>query len=192
VPLARLLVLAVLLLPVVSGAADTPVPRYSAEGLLYPPAEYREWVYLSTGLDMSYSEQPQEPGHAVFDNVFVDPRSWGTFKRTGQWPDGAMFVLEVRRASSEGSILKQGSYQTGEVVDLEMHVRDGARFPGGWGFFTFDGDKPAKLLPQTERCYACHEAHGAVDTTFTQFYPTARAIAIKSGHFRPEVPVPSP
>jgi hypothetical protein len=141
---------------------------------------------------MSYSEQRQEPEHAVFDNVFVDPRSWGTFKRTGHWPDGAMFVLEVRPASSAGSILKQGSYQTGEVVDLEMHVRDGARFPGGWGFFSFTGNTPAKLLPQTERCYACHEAHGAVDTTFTQFYPTARAIAIKSGTFREEAPVPTP
>ena len=190
VPSARLLLMALLALPVTCGAADAPTPRFGTDGRLDRPTDYREWVYLSTGLDMSYSEGRPEPGHSVFDNVFVDPASWGTFKRTGRWPDGSMFVLEVRDASSAGSILKQGSYQTEEVVDLEVHVRDDARFPGGWGFFSFEGQGPAALLPKTERCYACHEAHGAVDTTFTQFYPTARAIASRAGTFRPESPPP--
>ena len=183
-PLTRLLVLVVLVLPVAAVAADPPAPRYSAEGRLNLPTDYREWVYLSTGLDMSYSEGRPEADH-VFDNVFVDPTSWSAFKRTGHWPDGTRFVLEVRSASSQGSILKQGSFQTEDVVDVEMHVRDEARFRGGWGFFTFSSSAPAAVLPPTERCYACHEAHGAVDTTFTQFYPTARTIAIQSGTFRP-------
>jgi hypothetical protein len=33
-------------------------------------------------------------------------------------------------------------------------------------------------------CYECHRAHGAVDTTFAQFYPIAKAIAIKAGTYR--------
>ena len=41
--------------------------------------------------------------------------------------------------------------------------------------------KPAVLLPATADCYACHQAHGAVDTTFTQFYPTAKAVAVAKG-----------
>jgi hypothetical protein len=55
---------------------------------------------------------------------------------------------------------------------VEVHVKDEARFPGGWGFFSFDGDKPATMIPATASCYSCHEQHGAVDTTFVQFYPT--------------------
>ena len=37
------------------------------------------------------------------------------------------------------------------------------------------------MIPRTATCYACHEAHGAVDTTFTQFYPVARAVAARAG-----------
>jgi len=44
--------------------------------------------------------------------------------------------------------------------------------------------EPAVLLPATADCYACHKEHGAVDTTFTQFYPTAKAIAVAKGTFR--------
>ena len=63
-------------------------------------------------------------------------------------------------------------------MGVEFHVRDAARFKGGWGFFaTSGGTKPAALLPATAACYACHQDHGAVDTTFTQFYPTAKPIA---------------
>jgi hypothetical protein len=177
--------LAALLLSTAPGATDAPGgPRYTAEGALLPPADYREWVYLSSGLDMSYVEGASMQGHSMFDNVFVEPAAWAGFKQSGHWPDRTMFVLEIRAASAEGSILKQGLYQTDGLMGLEMHVRDEARFAGGWGFFTLDGTAPATVLPHTERCYACHEAHGAVDTTFTQFYPTARPIAVKAGTFR--------
>jgi len=166
-------------------AADEPgAARYTADGALVPPADYREWVYLSSGLDMSYSEGGPMAGHSMFDNVFVDPAAWATFKRTGHWPDKTMFVMEARGAGSKGSINKHGQYQTEDLMGLEVHVRDDARFKGGWGFFAFAGDVPASVLPASAECYACHQAHGAVDTTFTQFYPTARSIAIKAGTFR--------
>src|SRR6185312_4725166 len=85
-------------------------PTYTANGELVPPADYREWVYMSTGLDMSYNERALSMGHSMFDNVFVDPASWAQFKLTGHWPDKAMFVLEVRKAESHGSINKKGQF----------------------------------------------------------------------------------
>ena len=45
-------------------------------------------------------------------------------------------------------------------------------FSAGWGFFGFSGEQPASLIPQAAACYACHQDHAAVDTTFVQFYPT--------------------
>ena len=177
-----------LLLPFTAAGAPPPDPRFNAAGLLNFPADYREWIYVSTGFDMSYSEGRTEPEHSVFDNVFVDRASWATFTRTGHWPDGTMLVLEVRSASTKGSILKQGAYQTDGAVDVEVHLRDEARFEGGWAFFAFDGSAPAKALPQTERCYACHQSHALLDTTFTQFYPTARALAVKAGTWPAEPP----
>jgi hypothetical protein len=165
-----------------AAASEQPfAPTYTTDGLIVPPTGYREWVYLSSGLDMSYSERAGNAGHSMFDNVFVDPAAWAAFKRTGHWPDKTTFVLELRAASSQGSILKKGQYQASEVMGMELHVRDDAR--GGWGFYGVEGGKPAKRLPKSEACYACHEQHGAVDTTFTQFYPTARPIAEQAGSF---------
>ena len=33
-------------------------------------------------------------------------------------------------------------------------------------------------------CYSCHEQHGAVDTTFVQFYPTLIKLAEQKGTLR--------
>jgi hypothetical protein len=166
------------------GAADQPGgPAYTAKGEIVPPADYREWIYLSTGVDMAYTELSMPMGHSMFDNVFVDPASWRAFKATGHWPDKTMFVLEVRGGETKGSINKHGQYQAGAVMGAEMHVRDEARFKGGWAFFALDGAAPGKMVPYEAACYACHQAHGAVDTTFTQFYPTAKSIAVKAGTY---------
>lgn len=174
-----------LLMGVTSDTA--PGPRYTADGHLLPPTDYREWVYLSSGLDMSYSDSPAMADHSMFDNVFVDPAAWTAFKRTGHWPDKAMFVLEMRGAMSKGSINKKGHYQSEDLMGIEVHVHDESRFKGGWAFFAFGSDgAPGTMVPQAAECYACHRAHGAVDTTFTQFYPTAKPIAVKAGTFHAE------
>ena len=62
-----------------------------------------------------------------------------------------------------------------------MHVKDEARFPGRWAFFAFGTNKTAKLIPATASCYSCHTDHGAVDTTFVQFYPTLLPVATQKG-----------
>lgn len=56
---------------------------------------------------------------------------------------------------------------------------------GGWGFFAFQGDAPASQIPYTAPCYACHEAHGAADMTFVQFYPILLPIATRLGTLNP-------
>jgi hypothetical protein len=166
------------------GASPPPAARFTADGALIPPADYREWVYLSSGLDMSYTDAPATPGQSTFDNVFVDPAAWRAFKTTGHWPDGTVFALEARGATSRGSINLHGQYQTGAVMAVEYHVHDTARFKGGWGFFGGSGEAPARMIPYSAACYACHQAHGAVETTFTQFYPTAKPIAMKAGTYK--------
>jgi hypothetical protein len=181
--ISRCLGLFVPLLLLTAATNDASAPRFAADGALIPPVDYRDWVFLSSGLDMSYNEAPVMQGHSMFDNIFVDPASWKAFKVSGHWPDKTIFVMENRGANTKGSINKKGHYQTDELMGLEFHVRDDSRFKGGWGFFVSNGSAPALLLPDDAPCYACHQAHGAVDTTFTQFYPTAKAIAIKAGSF---------
>jgi hypothetical protein len=156
-------------------------PDYTADGQLKLPENYREWVYLTSGFDMNYNPGLQVPGHHMFDNVFVDPASYKAFIETGTWPDKTLLVLEARMAEGKGSINQQGNYQGAERMGLEVHVKDSARFSGGWAFFGFDDKKLATMVPVEANCYTCHASHGAVDTTFVQFYPTLLPIAKSKG-----------
>jgi hypothetical protein len=162
----------------VSGAP----PAYAQNGDLLPPANYREWIYLTSGIDMSYTPESTGPDHSMFDNVFVDPAAYRSVLSTGTWPDKTMLVLEVRAARTKGSINQAGHYQDTELMGLEVHVKDAARFPGGWAFFDFASPTAnGTLFPARAACYTCHQAHGAVDTTFVQFYPTLLPIAQQKG-----------
>jgi hypothetical protein len=149
---------------------------YAADGKLLFPKDYRKWAFLSSGLGMSYVEGPAGASPS-FTNVFANPEAYAAFEKTGTWPDKTMLVLEVRASSQKGSINKQGRFQTARQA-VEVHVKDEARFKGGWAFFAFGGGEgPGQLLPESAACYSCHRAHAAVDTTFTQFYPTMMSIA---------------
>jgi len=161
-----------------SAESSANTPSYTADGKLKFPANYREWIYLTSGIDMSYRPMGGMD-HSMFDNVFVNPESYRSFLQTGTWPDKTMLVLEARVAGSEASINKAGHYQTGGVMGLEVHVKDTARFEGGWAFFDADNGVTGNLLPKEMECYSCHAQHAAVDTTFVQFYPTLLEIAKK-------------
>ena len=154
--------------------------EYTSDGQLRRPANYREWVYLSSGFDMSYNPAMQM-GHHMFDNVFVNPEAWRAFLNSGTWPDKTVLVLEARGAENRGSINQKGNFQGAAVMGLEVHVKDEARFANKWAFFGFSGGETAKMVPMTENCYSCHRDHGAVDTTFIQFYPTLMPIAREKG-----------
>lgn len=159
-------------------ARSDQAPAYASNGDLLPPTNYREWIYLTSGIDMSYSPKAGMQDHSIFDNVFVNPAAYRSFLATGTWPDKTVMVLEARGAQTKGSINERGHYQDTEIMGFEAHVKDEARFPGKWAFFDFDSpEKNGTLIPQGAPCYSCHAAHGAVDTTFVQFYPTLMPIA---------------
>src|SRR5688572_7210164 len=70
-------------------------PRYNAAGELIRPTDYREWVFVSSGLGMTYGPAQAAAGRApMFDNVFVTRAAYRAFMNTGRWPDKTMFVLE--------------------------------------------------------------------------------------------------
>jgi hypothetical protein len=159
-------------------------PAFESDGRLKFPANYREWIFLSSGLDMSYGAAMQD--HSMFDNVFVEPTAYREFVRTGTWPDGTLLVLESRVAAGKGSINQHGKFQTGDIMGVEVHVKDTRRFRGGWAFFSFQDSPLAQMIPMSKDCYSCHERHAAVDTTFVQFYPTLLPIATRKGTLSPD------
>jgi hypothetical protein len=163
-------------------AAPSPsAPEYTSAGELKLPENYRQWTYLTSGFDMSYSPTAMQMDHHMFDNVFVNPDAYSAFQANGTWPDKTMLVLENRMAEGKGSINQRGNFQGTDVMGIEIHVKDEARFPDKWAFFIFDNAKTAKMVPTDMACYSCHAEHGAVDTTFVQFYPTLLPLAKSKG-----------
>jgi len=161
-------------------------PQFNNKGELLFPTGYREWVHMSSGLGMTYGPAAAATlNNPSFDNVYVNPTAWKAFKETGTWPEGTIFALEIRYSSSHGSINKAGFFQS-DVAAVEAAVKDTKRFPRGWAYFGFSGGlRPFRTstaaLGANAGCNACHEANGAVENTFSQFYPEALEIAEKKG-----------
>jgi len=160
------------------------VPQYTQDGKLMRPGNYREWIYLSSGLGMNYG--PAAHDAPAFTNVFVAPAAYRHYMASGGWPDKTMFVLEEYSASSHGSIVKQGQFQDA-LLGVEAEVKDESRFPEKWAYFGFGVDgKTASRIPQ-DHCWSCHNQHAAVENSFVQFYPTLLKVAYRKNTIKPSI-----
>jgi Cytochrome P460 len=159
---------------------DSQRPQYAGAKLIHPE-NYREWIFLSSGLGMNYNPIPG--GHEMFTNVFVPQWAYREFLTSGKWPDKTMFVVEDRESQNKGSINKGGHFQT-DLMGMGVEVKDETRFPDKWAYFNFGADaKTAEANPKAA-CWQCHEDHAAVEHTFVQFYPTLKDAAKKFGTYR--------
>jgi hypothetical protein len=156
-------------------------PQYAADNQLLRPSDYRDWVFLSSGLGMSYNTQMD---HEMFTNVFVPQWAYQDFLKSGKWPEKTMFVVEERGATSKGSINKLGKYQTTDLMGIGVEVKDTAHFADKWAYFNFDDDTKSAAANPKAGCWTCHEDHAAVEHSFVQFYPTLKPVAKKFGTYR--------
>ena len=172
----------------ISAQTATDGPAYSPSGELLRPQNYRQWVFLTSGLGMTYGPAAEgaSPRAPFFDNVFVNRSSYEAFVTSGRWPDKTMFILEGRQSLENVSINNGGRTQ-GERAFIEAAVKDVQRYKdtGGWGYFSFDSRdgllNSVKPLPATAACYNCHASNTAVENTFVQFYPELFAVAKQKG-----------
>jgi hypothetical protein len=169
-----------------AGEAPKSAVDYTDAGELKFPANYREWVFLSAGVGMTYGPARAfvQQDHPDIDNVFVNTDAYRYFLANGTWPDKTSLVLEIRNSETNGSINRGGFFQ-GDTLAIEVHVKD-KRFEGDWAFFDFAGANRAagKPFPKSASCFSCHEQHGAVDTTFVQFYPILQSVAKAKGTYK--------
>jgi hypothetical protein len=168
-----------------SGAV--PGPQFTEDGKLIRPEGYRRWVYVSSGLGMSYSQRADD-SMQMFTNVFVNPTSYDYYLAHGTWPDKTIFVLELYGSTSQGSINKRGNYQK-DFMGLDVEVKDEKRFADKWAYYGFNsGEKAASAdTPGQNGCWKCHDANAAVEHSFVQFYPELLKVAREKGTIKPTV-----
>jgi hypothetical protein len=170
----RILILASAILALAAGPAAE--PRYTAEGELIRPEGYREWKFVGANYGMGYTEgSPETAANATFHNIYIAPKAYAAFRKTGLFPDKTMLVMEVVRPGTNASINRRGVFQD-QFVGIEVALKDEKRFPEKWAYFNFIDRKndtqftQAKAFPK-ESCWKCHNEHGASDNVFVQFYP---------------------
>jgi len=168
-----------------ANSASGNAPVYTSDGKLALPANYRDWVFLTSGFGMNYANG--NGNNPMFTNVFVTPDAYQGFKATGKWPDKSIFIVEVYSPASHGSINKGGHYQD-TYYGLDVEVKDSSR-PKEWSYYGFHpGDTTGEL--ESPGCNKCHSEHGAVENTFVQFYPTLLDFALEKGLVKSTVSIP--
>lgn len=172
-------------------AGDVTKAKFTADGAVMLPENWREWVYIGTPLTPNGLNDGEAP-FPEFHNVYIEPTAWAHWKQTGTFADGTQIVKElVLIRESEGGNEPDGSatevsgrgYFQGEFQGLELSYKDTQKFasePGGWVYYSFGHMAPpyaptAEAFP-ADSCNACHEASAADDFVFTQFYPVLRSI----------------
>jgi hypothetical protein len=154
-------------------------PHFTKEGELMMPKMYRHWVFVGAPV----TPNDMNSGKAAFPEfhyVYIDPKSYNAYKKTGTFPDGTMMVKELVSVGGKSAPSGNG-YFAGDYIGVAMAVKDSKRFakePGHWAYFSFMGEG-GKALPTakaqpTASCNGCHEKNAAEDWVFTQFYPVLR------------------
>jgi len=155
-------------------------PVFNAQNQLKRPSGYEEWVMVGASTGLSYNPQINaQPGAGpgMFHQVYLQPWAYRHFKQTGQFPEGAMFVLAFYESVRDAAPAKQGYYPADPIASFEVHVKHKGLSESGWGFYGFDeGQEQAGMVPATAACYSCHASEAKTDNVFTQFYPAMRAL----------------
>lgn len=171
---------------VAANSRSSDLPVYTSDGKLSLPANYREWVFLTSGFGMNYSTGPVS--NPMFTNVYVSPEAYRGFKQAGKWPDKSMFVVEIYSAATHGSINKAGHYQD-SYHGLDIEVKDSSR-PSEWSYYNFSPGETSANALGGGACNKCHNDNAAVEHTFVQFYPTLLDFSIEKGVVKPGVDIP--
>jgi hypothetical protein len=147
------------------------------DGELVRPTGYREWIYVGTPLTPNELNNGKA-SFPEFHNVYIDPKSWKSWKKTGQFPDGTILMKELLSVGTKAAVSGQGYFQ-GEFVGLEATIKSKSLFPnepGNWAYFSFSSkdhktlSETAKAFP-TAACNSCHANAAKDDFVFTQYYP---------------------
>lgn len=173
-------------------ARSRQLPEYTASGELKLPKDWREWIFLGD----PFTPNALNGGKAnfpEFHNVYIEPGSFDIYRKTGEFPDGTIFVKELQLTSgpaenSDGSRTEPSGrgYFPAKFNGADVTVKDSKRFAdtGGWGYFNFHHYEPKALTAAAQpksNCAFCHIASAKRDEVWTQFYQILDEVPLPQG-----------
>jgi hypothetical protein len=82
-----------------------------ANGELERSTGYREWIYVGTPV----TPNDMNNGKAAFPefhNVYIDPKSWAHWKKTGEFRDNTILIKELVRVGSKAAVSGSGYFMS--------------------------------------------------------------------------------
>lgn len=159
-------------------AQDSFSPYVDAEGNISFPEGFR------TSLVHMGSWFVPEGGASGFHDVYTEKESVEAYRATGEFPDGATIVKELRASDA-------GEYTTGSNVsfatsglkqwfvmikDTEGRFSDNPLWGDGWGWALYKPDDQATNVAADYKvdCLGCHVPARDTDLIYVEAYPTLK------------------
>lgn len=160
-----------------SAAAEPFSPYVDEQGNISLPEHFRGWQFLGTwGVA---TDEDDAVGSKGFHNVYTQPETAATFRSTGQFPDGAVLVKELLKATTDTMTTGEISYAA-ETEGWFIMIKDTeGRFEGNplwgdaWGWALFNADEPTKTVTEDyeDDCLPCHQPAKQDDWIYVRGYP---------------------
>ena len=180
-----------LTIPVITLAVAGKQEPFSAyvddRGAITLPTDFRPtWAHLGTWVLTSQvaagPEQPRTSPVSGLHDVYTQPESLKAYKTTGEWPDGAVLIKEIRTIVWDdlptGHVMYAGDESEWLVMvkDSRGRFKDHPNWSEGWGWALFKpGDSPKNMSTDCKKdCIGCHEVVRDTDWVFVQGYPSLR------------------
>lgn len=165
--------------PVLGQSPDAFSSYVDADGTISIPPDFRQWAYLGA---WSVAGDDDEGGAAEFHVVYTQPDTVEAYRRTGEFPDGAVLVKELFETGTGDMTTGRVSWAK-RVTGWFIMIKDRkGRFQGsglwgdGWGWALFHADDPATTVTEDYKteCIPCHLPVEMDDWVYTRGYPTLR------------------
>lgn len=115
-----------------------------------------------------------------FHDVYTQREAAESFRKTGQWPDGAVLVKELRGHQSKAMTTGTPAWATETLKQWFVMVKDAkGRFKtsknwgDGWGWALFQPGKTGNVSTDYKTdCLGCHAPARNTDWIYVEGYPT--------------------
>lgn len=183
------LVAVVLLLPCAMTIADesyttTYGSLVDEKGDITLPGNFRsDWTFLGTwsiaAKDVETSSEASGHGAAGLHNVYTQAGVAEYFQHNGKFPDGAVIIKELLKATTASmttGTVSRGTEVEGWFVmvkDTQGRFSSNPLWGDGWGWALFNADQPEKPVTQNYKteCIGCHIPAREDDWIYLSGYP---------------------
>jgi hypothetical protein len=160
---------------------DPAIPLALERLLHVPAANYRrDWVLLG-----SFSVRADDPdeGAKELHVVYASGETVDSYRKTGEFPDGAVLVKDVFATKTETLTTGLASYADslkGRFVMVKdtsgKHAGRSPLWGDGWGWAFYEGGEAEKTVTTDYRkdCLGCHEPARKQDLIYLRGYPVLR------------------